>query len=122
MVVWNDETHGVNKSHMEKHPLAMAWVSALSRRASIGQKTHLGHAYHFFCGDRAANTRVVDRNAVIRSWPCVGKDEQVAQRLGASGVHGHLRIRMAGLCYDTPSGEAMPFPVDIPDKTPCALS
>ena len=27
-----------------------------------------------------------------------------------------------GLCYDTPSVEAMPFPVDMPDKTPCALS
>jgi len=68
------------------------------------------------------NACLVDIAPVSRSWPCVGKDEQVAQRLGASGVHGHLRIRMAGLCYDTPSGEAMPFPVAMPDKTPCALS
>jgi hypothetical protein len=30
---------------------------------------------------------------------------------------------MAGLfCYDTPSVEAMPFPVDIPEKTSGALS
>jgi hypothetical protein len=32
---------------------------------------------------------------------------------------------MTGLCYDTQHtqhGEAMPFPVDIPDKTPYALS
>jgi hypothetical protein len=29
---------------------------------------------------------------------------------------------MAGLCYDTPSVEAMPFPVAMLDKTPCALS
>ena len=29
---------------------------------------------------------------------------------------------MAGLCYDTQSVEAMPFPVDMPDKTPYALS
>jgi hypothetical protein len=35
---------------------------------------------------------------------------------------GQRRVRMAGLCYDTPSGEAMPFPGDIPDKPPCALS
>ena len=45
----------------------------------------------------------------------------MAQRPGAHAAHGQLRVRMAGLCYDTPSGEAMPFPVDTPDKPPCAL-
>jgi hypothetical protein len=39
-----------------------------------------------------------------------------------SYTHGQLRIRMAGLCYDTLHVEAMPFPVDVPDKTPRALS
>jgi hypothetical protein len=29
---------------------------------------------------------------------------------------------MAGLCYDTQPVEAMPFPIDIPDKPPRALS
>jgi hypothetical protein len=29
---------------------------------------------------------------------------------------------MAGLRYDTPPVEVMPFPVAMPDKTPCALS
>jgi hypothetical protein len=29
---------------------------------------------------------------------------------------------MAGLCYDTPPVEAMPFPIDISDKPPRALS
>jgi hypothetical protein len=29
---------------------------------------------------------------------------------------------MAGLCYDTLHGEAMPFPVAMPDKTPWTLS
>jgi len=28
---------------------------------------------------------------------------------------------MAGLCYDTQQVEAVTIPVDIPDKTPCAL-
>jgi hypothetical protein len=28
---------------------------------------------------------------------------------------------MARLCYDTPSVEAMPFPVALPDKTPLCL-
>ena len=46
----------------------------------------------------------------------------MAQRLGASAAHGYLRVRTAGLCYDTPSVEAVPFPVAMPDKTPCALS
>jgi hypothetical protein len=45
----------------------------------------------------------------------------VAQRPGASAAHGQLRIRMAGLCYDTQPVEAMPLPVDILDKTLCAL-
>ena len=34
----------------------------------------------------------------------------------------HLRIRMAELCYDTQHVEAVTFPVDVPDKTPRALS
>ena len=46
----------------------------------------------------------------------------MAQRLGASAANGQLRIRMAGLCYDTQPVEAMPFPVPMPDKTPWALS
>ena len=46
----------------------------------------------------------------------------MAQRPGAHAAHGQLRVRMVGLCYDTPSGEAMSFPGDIPDKPPCALS
>ena len=37
-------------------------------------------------------------------------------------AHESLRIRMAGLCYDTQHVEAMTFPVAMPDKTPCALS
>ena len=51
-------------------------------------------------------------------WP----RRAVAQRLGASAAHGYLRVRMAGLCYDTPSVKARPFLVDIPDKTLCAVS
>jgi hypothetical protein len=46
----------------------------------------------------------------------------VAQRLGASAAHGYLRVRMAGLCYDTSSVKARPFLVDMPDKTLCAVS
>ena len=34
----------------------------------------------------------------------------------------HLRIRMAGLCYDTSHVEAVTFPVAVPDKPPRALS
>jgi hypothetical protein len=34
---------------------------------------------------------------------------------------GELHSRMAGLWYDTPPVEAVTIPVDIPDKTPCAL-
>jgi hypothetical protein len=51
-----------------------------------------------------------------------GQRRGVAQRLGASAANGYLRIRIAGLCYDTQHVEAMLLPVDIPDKTPCALS
>jgi hypothetical protein len=29
---------------------------------------------------------------------------------------------MARLCYDTPPVEVMPFPIDMPEKTPWALS
>jgi hypothetical protein len=29
---------------------------------------------------------------------------------------------MAGLCYDTPPVEALPFPIAMPDKPPRALS
>jgi hypothetical protein len=45
----------------------------------------------------------------------------VAQRPGAGAAHEQLRICMVGLCYDTPSVEAMPF-VAIPDKTPSTVS
>jgi hypothetical protein len=45
-----------------------------------------------------------------------------AQRPGAGATHGYLRIRMAGLCYDTPPVEAMPFPIAMPDNPPRALS
>src|SRR5215510_13602922 len=34
-----------------------------------------------------------------------GQRRGVAQRLGASAAHGQLRIRLAGLCYDTPPVE-----------------
>src|SRR5262245_30637104 len=46
----------------------------------------------------------------------------VAQRLGVSAAHGYLRVRMAGLCYDTSSVKARPFLVDMPDTTLCAVS
>jgi hypothetical protein len=46
----------------------------------------------------------------------------VAQCSGASAANGQLRVRMAGLCYDTQPVEAMPFPVAMLDKTPWALS
>ena len=51
-----------------------------------------------------------------------GQRQGAAQCPGASAAHGQLRIRMAGLCYDTQHVEAMTFPVAMPDKTPCALS
>jgi hypothetical protein len=37
-------------------------------------------------------------------------------------VSGYLRISLAGLWYDTHPGEAMPFPVAMPEKTSWALS
>jgi hypothetical protein len=40
----------------------------------------------------------------------------VWSNLGASAANGHLRIRIARLCYDTQHVEAMTFPVDIPVK------
>ena len=42
------------------------------------------------------------------------------QRRGVA--HGYFDMRRAGLCYDTQPVEAMPFPIDIPDKPPRALS
>ena len=39
-----------------------------------------------------------------------------------SSLKRPLRIRMAELCYDTQHVEAVTFPVDVPDKTPRALS
>jgi len=42
--------------------------------------------------------------------------------LGARAANGYLCIRMARLCYDTPPVEVMPFPIDMPEKTPWALS
>src|SRR5678815_3952216 len=51
-----------------------------------------------------------------------GDRERRAQRPGAGATHGSLRIRMAGLCYDTPPVEAPPFPIAMPDKPPRALS
>ena len=46
----------------------------------------------------------------------------MAQLPGANAANGYLRIRMAGLCYDTPSVETGLFPVATPDKIPYALS
>ena len=46
----------------------------------------------------------------------------IAQRPGAGATHGYLRIRMVGLCYDTPPVEALPCPGAIPDNPPRALS
>ena len=63
-------------------------------------------------------------DSILMSYPksCRGQRQGVAQCPGASAAHGQLRIRMAGLWYDTQHVEAMPFPVAMPDKTPCALS
>ena len=44
------------------------------------------------------------------------------QILEEQGAGRYLSVPTAGLCYDTPPVEAMPFPIDIPDKTPRALS
>ena len=46
----------------------------------------------------------------------------IAQRPGAGATHGYLRIRMVGLCYDTPPVEALPCPIAMPDTPPRALS
>jgi hypothetical protein len=35
----------------------------------------------------------------------------------AQAAPGQLHMRMAGLCYDTPSVEAMPFPIN--SRVPC---
>ena len=51
-----------------------------------------------------------------------GAKTSAVQRPSARVAHRYLRIRMAGLCYDTPPVEAMPFPVHIPEQTPYALS
>src|SRR5215813_6976781 len=47
-----DETKGYIKSHVEKHLLAMARVSAFSRRPSIEQKDTYFYRYIFFCDNR----------------------------------------------------------------------
>jgi hypothetical protein len=55
--------------------------------------------------------------AVIRSR--AGDRDEARHSAQVRAAHGQLRVRMAGLCYDMPSVEAMPFPVAMPDKTPC---
>ena len=51
-----------------------------------------------------------------------GRHSGSYQILEEQGAGRYLSVPTAGLCYDTPSVEAMPFPIDIPDKTPRALS
>jgi len=67
------------------------------------------------------NARLVDVHRLIRSQGG-GGDEAAAQCPSGSAAHGPRRIRMARLCYDMPSDEALPFLVDMLDKTLCALS
>ena len=105
--------------------------------------------YRFTCGQRAGVAQSPDHRSNGEAWPMGESPPEAPRTLSRSeilgtlmlkagcernatqcalsdprgaGADGDLRRRLAGLCYDTPPGEAMLFSVAVPDKTPWTLS
>jgi hypothetical protein len=60
-------------------------------------------------------------SAVLPSMAQAGLCRPYAPAHMCEPAHRQFRVRMAGLGYDMPSGEATPFLVPLLEKTLCAL-